>query len=109
MMVIDNTQTTKSALSAEQVQQYLQQLPGWSLADTGKAIKKRFEFSNFAQALAYTNMLGEKAEAMNHHPDLALGWGYVEVTFTTHDIGGLQQNDFVMANEAEAIFQKNAA
>lgn len=85
------------------VQEKLAQLPGWKLDAAGKAIHKDYKFSNFAEALAFVNRLGELAEAANHHPDLTLGWGYVGVTFTTHDAGGLRDADFVMAGKTEGL------
>ncbi len=81
----------------------LENLPGWKLSADGKAISKSYKFPNFLAALAYVNKLAEVAEAHNHHPDLTLGWGYVGVTFTTHDAGGLSDNDYLMAGKAEAL------
>ena len=92
----------RNVLSKDQIEAML--VPGWVLADDGKSIFKQFCFKNFVQALGFVNKLGESAEAIGHHPDLTLGWGYVGVTFTTHDTGGLSQNDFVMAAEAETHF-----
>lgn len=81
-----------------------QRLPaGWVLSDDATAITRRFEYKNFADALAYVNALGAVAESANHHPDLKLGWGYVEVTFTTHDAGGLRDADFLMAAKADTV------
>ena len=82
----------------------LANLPGWELSANGKAISKQYEFKNFVQALAFVNKLGEAAEAVNHHPDLTLGWGYVGVTYTTHDAGGLSDKDFAMAAKTEALY-----
>ena len=92
-----------AALKREEIEAML--VPGWVLAEDGKSIFKQFCFKNFAQALQFVNKLGESAEAIGHHPDLTLGWGYAGVTFTTHDTGGLSRNDFVMAAEAETHFQ----
>lgn len=92
------------ALTLEQAKEHLSSLEGWSLSADGKEIHKRYEFSNFEQALAFVNRLGAVAEKKNHHPDLTLGWGYAGVTFTTHDIGGLHENDFAMAKASEIAF-----
>lgn len=88
-------------LSAAEVQAHLANLIGWQMADN--AIIKRYSFKDFKQALAFTNKIGEVAEAENHHPDLTLGWGYVGVTLTTHDCGGLSLNDMIMASKIEAL------
>lgn len=81
----------------------LHNLPGWQKSSDGKAIHKHYKFSNFVEALAFVNKLGAIAEGHNHHPDLTLGWGYVGVTFTTHDIGGLGEKDLLLAEKTEAL------
>ena len=70
---------------------------GWSLGQNKKKISKHFTFKDFAQALAFTNKIGAIAEREGHHPDLTLGWGKVGVELTTHAIGGLSENDFILA------------
>lgn len=72
-------------------------LPAWELSVDAKSIVCRKSFKNFATALAYTNTIGALAEEANHHPDFTLGWGYVTLTLTTHDAGGLTPSDFIMA------------
>lgn len=70
--------------------------PEWSI-EGGKSIKRAFKFKNFKEALNFVNIIGEIAENEGHHPDIELGWGRVSVEFTTHKIGGLSTNDFIMA------------
>lgn len=94
-----------ASLSRSEAEQRLSALDGWQLSADGKAIRKHYKFSNFTEALAYTNRLGALAEEANHHPDLTLGWGYVGVTFTTHDAGGLRDNDFAMAKKADSLLK----
>lgn len=89
---------SKAEIAAE-----LPKLDGWELRADGKAITRRFSFKNFRQALAFVNELGELAEKEFHHPDIALGWGYAEVTFMTHSIDGLHINDFIMAARTDAL------
>ncbi len=62
-----------------------------------KRLERVFKFRNFAQALAFTNRVGEQAEEEGHHPALLTEWGKVTVSWWTHKIGGLHQNDFIMA------------
>lgn len=90
-------------MTPQEITDALQKLNGWKLDASGKAIHKNYTFPNFATALDYVNRLGAIAEKKNHHPDLTLGWGYVGVTFTTHDAGGLRPADFAMAAEAERL------
>lgn len=75
----------------------MRQLQGWKLADDAKSISKEFTFANFSAALAFTNAVGAIAEAEGHHPDIALSWGKVGITLTTHAISGLSENDFILA------------
>ena len=81
----------------------LSHLTGWMLARDFKKISKRFKFENFAEALAYANKIGVIAEAEGHHPDLRVSWGKVGVELSTHAIGGLSENDFIVAAKIDAI------
>ena len=75
----------------------LEHVPGWDLAMSDRALKRRIVFKDFLSALAFVNQVGELAEAEGHHPDIMFGWGYAECVLWTHDIAGLHENDFVMA------------
>jgi len=68
-------------------------------------LEREYTFKNFRDALAFTNRIGELAEANNHHPDIYLGWGKVKVTLWTHKIDGLTESDFVMAAKIEKLGQ----
>ena len=100
---MNETATNPIPFSPAEAEAELKQLPGWALNADATAIEKRFIFPNFISALAFVNQLGEKAENIGHHPDFTLGWGYVGITLTTHDIGGLHANDFAMAQAAERL------
>ena len=84
----------------------LAQLRGWSIeqADGMDQLQAQFAFANFAKALAFANRVGELAEAADHHPRIVLEWGKVEVRWWTHAIGGLHENDFIMAARTDAAF-----
>lgn len=73
---------------------------GWHIVD-GHHLDKAFEFKDFKSALAFTNTVGEIAEAEGHHPDLYLAWGKLRVTIWTHKIDGLTESDFVLAAKIE--------
>ncbi len=81
------------------------QLPGWEVTeDNGvKKLKRRFRFKNFAEALAFTNRVGELAEESQHHPALLTEWSAVTVWWWTHAIKGLHRNDFIMAARTSSI------
>ncbi|MDO5658240.1 MAG: 4a-hydroxytetrahydrobiopterin dehydratase [Paracoccus sp. (in: a-proteobacteria)] len=66
---------------------------GWALNEDATAITRDWKTRNFAQAQAIAMLAGAVAEHLNHHPDIAYGWGYVRVTFTSHDAGGLTARD----------------
>jgi 4a-hydroxytetrahydrobiopterin dehydratase len=87
-------------------QEQLGKIPGWELGDDQKSIFKKWTFSNFVQSLDFCNRVGAIAEEDQHHPDLHLtGYRNVRVDLTTHAIGGLSENDFILAakiNQAEA-------
>ena len=74
---------------------------GWELEED--ALKKRFEFANFAESLAFVNQVGDIAEAADHHPDITFGWGYAELRTTTHDRGGITDVDFALVEKIDAI------
>ena len=75
---------------------------GWRVVD-GHHLEKEFRFRNFVDALAFTNRIGEMAEAQAHHPDIHLAWGRVKLEIWTHKIDGLTESDFVWAAKAEAL------
>jgi 4a-hydroxytetrahydrobiopterin dehydratase len=76
--------------------------PKWSIIENREIIRK-FKLKNFASALAFVNKVGEIAESEGHHPDIKFGWGYVEITLTTHAVNGLSENDFIMASKIDRI------
>lgn len=71
----------------------------WTLADDAKSISRQFEFKDFNESLAFINKVGELAEAEQHHPDIHCWWNKVKLELTTHAIGGLSNNDFIMASK----------
>lgn len=84
-------------LTIPEAQKLLTEIPSWTLASDARSITKSYAFKNFADALAFTNTVGAVAEHEGHHPDIALTWGKVEITLTTHAINGLSVNDFILA------------
>jgi 4a-hydroxytetrahydrobiopterin dehydratase len=66
-------------------------------------LEKEYRFRDFRAALAFTNRVGELAEAQGHHPDIHLSWGKVKLIIWTHKIDGLTESDFVLAAKADAV------
>ncbi|KEA61917.1 Pterin-4-alpha-carbinolamine dehydratase [Marinobacterium lacunae] len=79
------------------------QVPLWTLAEGGKRIRREFTFRNFADALSFVNRVGELAEAEDHHPEIRFGWGHAEIELWTHKIGGLHENDFILAAKIDQL------
>jgi 4a-hydroxytetrahydrobiopterin dehydratase len=75
----------------------LREIPGWELSGDAKKISRKYKFRNFKEALVFVNAIGAIAEEEGHHPDIALGWGKVTIELLTHAIGGLSENDFILA------------
>jgi 4a-hydroxytetrahydrobiopterin dehydratase len=86
-----------------EVEERLKDLPGWFMTEKGKRIERRFKFSDFLQAQHFADRVGALAEDQGHHPDICYGYGYCNVTFQTHAIGGLAENDFIMAAKVSEL------
>ncbi len=84
-------------------EELLREIPDWQLNGTAKEITRLFTFNNFAEALAFANKVGALAEEENHHPDMLVSWGKVRVDLSTHSIGGLSENDFILASKIDSI------
>ena len=91
----------RKKLTAAEIENSLAGLNGWKTENDN--LKKRFEFKNFAESLKFVNRVGAISDERDHHPDIAFGWGYAEFFITTHDTGGLTQNDFDLAAAIENL------
>ncbi len=81
----------------------LRSLPHWLLSEDGKWIIRTLRFSDFEQALRCIEWVGALAEAEQHHPDLHLtGYRNLAIHYSTHAIGGLSENDFIMAAKTDS-------
>jgi 4a-hydroxytetrahydrobiopterin dehydratase len=86
----------------KKVAQYFKRLPkGWQVKE-GKALSKEFKFKSFPQTMAFVNKVALIAQEEGHHPDMEVHYSRVRVEFSTHAIGGLSENDFIMAAKIEA-------
>jgi 4a-hydroxytetrahydrobiopterin dehydratase len=95
-----------TALLPDELTALLQALPAWSVEPVNEVaqLQRTFKFADFAQALAFTNSVGELAELANHHPTLLTEWGAVTVRWWTHALRGLHHNDFIMAARCEVAY-----
>ena len=78
-------------------------LPGWDVVEDGKALKKTFRFDDYYRTMAFVNALAFVAHREDHHPDLGVHYDRCVVRFSTHDAGGLTQNDLDCAAKAERL------
>jgi 4a-hydroxytetrahydrobiopterin dehydratase len=88
-------------LSDAEIDQRLASLSGWERK--GDAIEKQFKRDDFVGSVRFVDQLVEPAEAINHHPDLAISWDTVTVTLSTHSEGGLTAGDFELAEKIDAL------
>lgn len=91
-------------ISPEQAAEQLREFPGWSLTHEGKRIRKEWVVKNFMAGMKFFEQCAEVAEADGHHPDLHLeGYRNVAVELWTHAIGGLSENDFILAAKIDQL------
>jgi 4a-hydroxytetrahydrobiopterin dehydratase len=90
-------------LSGEELARLHEQLGDWKMPGD-RRLSKTFLFPDFRTALDFVNRAGAIAEGEGHHPDLHLAWGRVDVTTSTHDAGGLTENDFILAARIDRAF-----
>ena len=91
-------------LSEDEITARLADLPEWHLidADGTTAITATFEFTDFADALAFVNQVGHEAEQLNHHPDIDIRWNKVTLVQSSHSAGGVTRADFDLAHRVAA-------
>jgi len=89
-------------LTDAQVRPMLKGLQGWSR--DGKSIAKTYKFKNYFETMAFVNAAAWISHREDHHPDMLVGWGEVRVSYVTHAIDGLSENDFICAAKLDALF-----
>ena len=77
--------------------------PAWVLDETGQSLRREYRFPNFLRVMSFVNAIAHIANVEDHHPDLAVGYNYCHVTYTTHAIGGLSENDFIFAAKIDRL------
>ena len=92
-------------VSDEELAQLIGQIPDWvpEVRNGIMMLERVFKFKNFKLALEFTNKVAELAEAEFHHPAITTEWGKVTVTWWTHAIKGLHQNDFICAAKTDEL------
>ena len=90
-------------LGEARIRELLPEVAGWSLVEDGHALSRTFKFKDFYRTMAFVNALAFMAHREDHHPDLGVHYDRCVVRYSTHDVGGLSENDFICAAKAGAI------
>lgn len=91
-------------LTQEKEKEFLKEVPGWQVIRNGAhKLRRQFKFKDFRQALEFVNRVGDIAERQQHHPDIYFTWGKVQIDLFTHAVGGLSENDFILASKINKI------
>ena len=90
-------------LTRPEAETLLAELQGWKLDDDAREIKKQYTFKDFDETMKFVNEIAKIAEEEAHHPDLDVSYGKLGVELTTHAIGGLSENDFILASKIDRI------
>lgn len=88
-------------LKKEEAADLARQIPGWTLKE--KEIEREFRFKNFKEAINFINEVAEIANKEDHHPDIFISYSKVKLTLSTHNIGGLSKNDFILAAKVNEL------
>jgi len=95
-------------LTEAEARAFLSRTPGWSLAENGTRLQRQFEFRDFVAAMGFVNRVADIAEHEGHHPDIAIHWNKVDLVLWTHKIGGLHENDFILAAKINRLLEEGA-
>ncbi len=91
------------ACSLDQARKMAMQAPGWDVIENGKKIKREFTFKDFKEAMIFVNHVADIAEGEGHHPDFYIHYNHVTLELWTHAIGGLSENDFIVAAKVNEL------
>jgi len=99
-------QVGEPPLTDDEIMEYQKNVPDWQALEEGgmKKLRRVFKFKDFLAALDFTNAVGQAAEKAGHHPALLTEWGKLTVTWWTHKIHGLHENDFIMAAKTDQLY-----
>ena len=94
-------------VSDEELRELMPQIPDWAatVVDGVMQLTREYRFTDFAQAMAFANRVGDIAEEAGHHPAILVEWGRVTVNWWTHKIHGLHRNDLVMAARTDELYE----
>jgi 4a-hydroxytetrahydrobiopterin dehydratase len=90
-------------LSRDEARMMAVEIPNWQLKE--KSLEREFKFGNFREAMDFVNDVAEIAEVENHHPDIHVYYNRVNLQLSTHKIGGLSENDFILASRIDRLLK----
>ena len=91
------------SLAQADAQRLLAQVPGWALNETATEIRRTFKFKNYYETMAFVNAVAYIANREDHHPDMEVGYNKCAIRFSTHSVGGLSENDFILAAKIDRV------
>jgi 4a-hydroxytetrahydrobiopterin dehydratase len=93
-------------LTPEEARRFHSGAPEWTLDEEARRLARRFEFQDFRRAMEFVNRVADIAEDEGHHPDIAIHWNKVDLILWTHKIGGLHENDFILAAKVDRLLEE---
>lgn len=90
-------------LAGGEIRKLMAELPEWELSSDGGTLTRYVEYKNYREALEALVKISAIAEKEKHHPDLGIGWGYLDISLTTHAVDGLTKNDFISAAKYDEV------
>lgn len=90
-------------LAGADIRKLMAELPEWELSSDGGTLTRYIEYKDYRQALEALVNVSAIAEKEKHHPDLGIGWGYLDISLTTHAVDGLTKNDFISAAKYDEV------
>ena len=90
-------------LAPARVRELLPDVPGWEVVEEGHALSRTFTFKDYYRTMSFVNALAHMANREDHHPDLGVHYDRCVVRWSTHDVGGLSENDFICAAKADLL------
>jgi len=88
-------------ISPEEARVLIPEVPDWMVEE--KSLERDFKFKDFREAIAFVNRIADVAESEGHHPDIAISYNKVHLSLSTHKIGGLSRNDFILATKIDKV------
>jgi len=98
---IEPPQAGMKPLPRGEAEKLATEVPQWTLKDN--AIEREFKFKDFLEAIDFVNEAARVAQAADHHPDIHISYNKVRLEFSTHKIGGLSKNDFILAAKVDKL------